>query len=345
MNEKRPKPNVVAEVELSTIADVVRERVENPEVSKIVARYRRYLPLFDTLMDQPVFDIEAVKEAHSDERPAFITTLVNQLAKQGWLNRDEDTKGQFLWNRAKGLFSRERWLDEKLFGTQIKNSPAQERPRERLLAHGVSQLRTSELLAILIRVGIPGESAVMAGEKLAQRYSKRLDRLPLAGRVELKSISGAINATSWCQIMAGIELGRRVEEAVGASVPEKIGGSNDAIDFCMRHFRRLANDAQHEEFHIVTLDTKNKVTDTHLITKGTLDASLVHPREVFAAAIRDSASSIILVHNHPSGDPTPSREDRQVTDRLTKCGELMGIDVLDHIVIGRQGGVSIRSQG
>ena len=101
-------------------------------------------------------------------------------------------------------------------------------------------------------------------------------------------------------------------------------------------------EGKQEEFHIVTLDTKNQVLDTHCITVGTLDASLVHPREVFRAAIKDAASSIILVHNHPSGDPTPSREDIAVTQRLTESGKTLGIDVLDHVVLGRSGSVSIQ---
>ena len=97
-----------------------------------------------------------------------------------------------------------------------------------------------------------------------------------------------------------------------------------------------------EEFHIVCLDTKNKIIATHQISVGTLDASLVHPREVFRPAIKDSASSILLVHNHPSGDPTPSQEDLSVTDRLEESGVTLGIQVLDHIVLGTSGGVSIR---
>ncbi len=103
--------------------------------------------------------------------------------------------------------------------------------------------------------------------------------------------------------------------------------------------------AYKKSFHIVTLDTKHKPIQTHCITVGTLDASLVHPREVFRPAIRDAASSILLVHNHPSGDPTPSREDRQVTARLKDAGKLIGIDVLDHIIVTRTGGLSLMENG
>ncbi len=147
--------------------------------------------------------------------------------------------------------------------------------------------------------------------------------------------------------MAGIELGRRIaalrDQGVAAAL--RISSCDDAIAYCMRVFARLACDAKQEEFHIVTLDTQLAPIAHHRITVGTLDASLVHPREVFRAAIRDAASAIILVHNHPSGDPTPSPEDRAVTRKLKEAGELIGIRVLDHIVVARQCGRSIMAGG
>jgi DNA repair protein RadC len=154
----------------------------------------------------------------------------------------------------------------------------------------------------------------------------------------LLNISKTIRKDSYAQIMAGIELGRRISQ-LRDEVPvvvERIRGSEDAIRFCSRAFGRLAVDGKQEEFHIVTLDTQHGPINTHLITIGTLDASLVHPREVFRAAIRDAASAILLVHNHPSGDPTPSREDKAVTERLSQVGELVGIRVLDHIIVAKE---------
>lgn len=148
---------------------------------------------------------------------------------------------------------------------------------------------------------------------------------------------------SFARLMAGIELGRRIqEEKLRYNAPKSIDSSSTAIDFCRTHFSRLIHEAIQEEFHIVTLNTKNRVTATHQITVGTLDASLVHPREVFRPAIKDAASSILLVHNHPSGDPQPSKEDIAVTSRLESVGELLGIDVLDHIIVGKDGCISIR---
>jgi DNA repair protein RadC len=305
-------------------------------------RYQRYLPIIDYVTGEIEVDLKTTKAACHPENPAFVTRVVNELAKQGWLVREGPT-AMFRWNRDKGVFQSNAWLDQKLFGTQIKAGPQNERPRERLLSVGATELSTSELIAILIRSGRPGESAVMAGQKIAKAFNNKLDRLPSAGRGELKSISTAVEKTAYCQIMAGIELGRRISASQNLKSPTKITGSDDAIKFCQGHFRRLITDAQHEEFHIVTLDTKNQVIDSHQITVGTLDASLVHPRKVFRAAIKDTASSILLAHNHPSGDPTPSREDIAVTDRLTEAGKIIGIDVLDHIVLAKQSCVSIRS--
>ena len=227
-------------------------------------------------------------------------------------------------------------------GLTIAESPVEDRPRERLLDIGAEKLRLAELFAILIRSGRKGESASQAGEKLAAAYRDSLDRVSDAQPAELKAASTVVAKTAYCQIMAGIELGRRVAEAKAANkAPRKIRGSQDAIEYCEERFARLISDASREEFHIVCLDTKNQVVASHQISVGTLDASLVHPREVFRPAIKDAASSILLVHNHPSGDPSPSKEDYAVTRRLEEAGKMLGIDVLDHIVMGSFRSVSI----
>jgi DNA repair protein RadC len=212
------------------------------------------------------------------------------------------------------------------------------------LALGAAKLRTAELLAILVRSGRPGESALQAGEKIAARYGNDLGGLADVGRGELKEASPAVGETAYCQIMAGIELGRRVAEA--ANEREKLSGrissTADALAYCRGAFRRLVADGTQEEFHIVTLSTKNEVINTHQISVGLLDQSAVHPREVFRPAIRDAAKSVILVHNHPSGDPTPSDQDIKVTRRLEGAGDTVGIAVLDHIIVARNGAVSVR---
>jgi DNA repair protein RadC len=145
--------------------------------------------------------------------------------------------------------------------------------------------------------------------------------------------------------MAGIELGRRIERAAQQrktqSAP-RIRGIADAIAYCQQEFRRLAEDGVQEEFRLVCVDTKHQVLGVHLISVGLLNQSLVAPREVFRPAIRDAAAAVILVHNHPSGDATPSPEDLAITRRLEQVAQTIGIKFLDHIIVARQGCVSIR---
>jgi len=225
---------------------------------------------------------------------------------------------------------------------RLKQSPAADRPRERLLANGAAALRTAELLAILIRSGRPGESALQAAEKIAARYAADLRRLPEAGRGELKALAPAVADAAFCQIMAGIELGRHVAHSQQDRPPHAIRllNSSDALEFCREHFIRL--DAVQEEFHVVCLDTRQQVLGSHRVGVGILDRSLIHPREVFRPAIKDAAKSVVLVHNHPSGDPTPSSEGLALTARLEEAGRILGISVLDHVIVGRTAGVSIR---
>jgi DNA repair protein RadC len=205
-------------------------------------------------------------------------------------------------------------------------------------------LRTAELIAILIRAGRPEESALQAGEKIAARYAEQLDRLAEAGQGELKEMTAAVGETAYCQIMAGIELGRRVAQAQQdrRQPSRRLLSSADALQFCRERFARLAGDGAQEEFHVVCLDTRNQVLGTHRVSVGILDRSLIHPREVFRPAIKDAAKAILLVHNHPSGDPTPSDDDLSLTGRLEEAGKTLGIGVLDHVVVARNGAASIR---
>jgi DNA repair protein RadC len=193
----------------------------------------------------------------------------------------------------------------------------------------ISGLPNRELLATLLRSDQKAEEILKA---------MTIEELVLAHRNELR-----LTPKAYERLQASIELGRRINETrMQYDLITRISSSSDAIEYCRVHFRRLITDALQEEFHVITLDTKNRILRPHQITVGTLDASLVHPREVFRPAIKDAASSILLVHNHPSGDATPSREDYQVTDRLTDVGKTIGIDVLDHIVLGKEKCTSIR---
>jgi len=308
---------------------------------------KKYLIVVDTVMEYAEFHSDEIKSRCEETTPAFVTRVLNELTSDGWLQKEgPKSRPKFRWLENQTRFDKQKWLKSKTGHATIHDAPCEERPRERLLKYGAENLRLSELLAILIRVGRRGETAVQAGEKIANAYAVRLECLPDAKPGELNELTPAVAPAAYCQIMAGVELGRRIAEAkAGQRSRFKICGAADAKQFCEQHFRRLASDSAREEFHIVTLDTKHQVIATHQISVGTLDASLVHPREVFRAAIKDSASSIILVHNHPSGDPTPSREDRQVTRRLESCGQTLGMDVLDHIIVTQVACVSLQESG
>ena len=294
----------------------------------------------------PEFSSDDAKDLCKDIAPAYITKTLKLLVKEGHLGEVEREKSKlWVWTRKEIELNFDHWIDRQVYGEQIKQTPEEDRPRERLLRDGPQSLTDADLIAILIRVGVVGESAVQAGRKLANRFSGKIAALADSSLHELRSMSKAVRRDSYSQIMAGIELGRRIA-AVHDDVkqpPLRIRGSDDAIKYCARTFARLAIDGRQEQFHIVTLDTQYGPISNHLITIGTLDASLVHPREVFRPAIRDAASAIILVHNHPSGDPTPSKEDRAVTKRLEQVGDLIGIKVLDHIVVAKERCVSVLS--
>jgi DNA repair protein RadC len=312
--------------------------MENVTSQQRLSRLRTALK---ALLVHEQFSLPQLKDSLPEENPAYVTQMVHQLQKEGHLVGND---GLYCWTCEPENFPAESWLKAQVHGTQLPQTPAEDRPRERLLAQGPGALRTAELLAILIRSGRKGESALQAGEKIAARYKDQLHRLVDAGRGELKDIAGAVGETAYCQIMAGIELGRRVARAFGeqGGRPQRITCSEDALAFCRRHFERLASDAASEEFHIVTLDAQYQVIGAHRISVGSLDRSLVHPREVFRPAIKDAAKAILLVHNHPSGNPTPSPEDLTVTSRLEDAGQTLGIKILDHIVVGRLGASSVQ---
>jgi DNA repair protein RadC len=305
-------------------------------------RYVRLENVLRVLLVQEKWTRAQLKAKLPQEKPAFITRLLRQLEREGHLRTEED--GTFSWVVAAGDFPAKTWLEGKVYGPQLPQTPAEDRPRERLLAHGAAALRTAELLAILIRSGRTGESALQAGEKIAARFGEQLERLPEAGRGDLKAITAAVADTAYCQIMAGIELGRRVAGAQNDRQQQahRLLSSADALVFCRERFARLASDGAQEEFHVVCLDTKNQVLGTHRISIGIVDRSLIHPREVFRPAIKDAAKAVLLVHNHPSGDPTPSDDDLTLTARLEEAGKTLGIGVLDHVIVARNGATSIR---
>lgn len=204
----------------------------------------------------------------------------------------------------------------------------EERPRERLRQAGPGALATRELVALLVGSGGRGRSAAVIAEDLiaaADGSLRRLARLVEAGGVD---VPGAGPATV-ARVAAALELGRRLAREGPQSRP-RIRTARDIHALCSPQLRDLAQ----EEFRVLLLDTRHAVTREHVVTRGTLDTSLVHPREVFRLAVTENAACLVLVHNHPSGDPTPSPEDREVTRQLVAAGRLIGVPVLDHVIIG-----------
>lgn len=211
---------------------------------------------------------------------------------------------------------------------RVRDWPHQDRPRERLFAAGAHALATRELLAILVGSGTEASSAVDVAGTLLQASDGSLRRLAALGLSEIRKVPGVGPAVA-ARVLASLELGRRMARETRAERP-RIQGPADVYELCAPALRDLTQ----EEFHVLLLNVQHAVLREIVITRGTLDASVVHPREVFRAAISESAAAVVLVHNHPSGDPTPSREDREVTDQLAAAGRLIGISVLDHVIVG-----------
>lgn len=220
----------------------------------------------------------------------------------------------------------------------IRELPESERPRERLAKYGATQLQNHELLAIMLRTGTHRRSALMLAQDLLQQFGN-LGNVLNATVHDLSKVPG-IGLAKAAQILASLELGHRASlEAMGTE--PQIKGPEDVYALLVG---KLVHEKR-EHFITLLLNTKNRVMKTETISIGTLDSSLVHPREVFRPAIREGASSLILAHNHPSGDPTPSPEDVQVTKRLKSVGEMLQIDVLDHVIVAGSKFVSLRQQG
>jgi DNA repair protein RadC len=318
----------------------------NIKIDPDIKRFARYQSVINTLLPRESFSKSEIYASLKEEKPQFIGRIINDLVKNGYLsNSGEKTDSLFFWSGKRDEFNPGRWIDQRIFTPAIKRSPREDRPRERLLRFGPSNLKTGELLAILIRAGFRGESALQAGEKLAARFANDLEKLSLQARGELKQISRAIGETAYCQVMAGLELGKRLRtQRTESLLRYKIRNTIDAIDYCKEHFMRLAREAKQEEFHVVLLDEKHQVIKSEQITVGLLDKSLVHPREVFKPAIRESASSLILVHNHPSGDPTPSQEDKTITGELKKAAETLGLRILDHVILSNDRALSMAQE-
>ena len=213
-------------------------------------------------------------------------------------------------------------------GLRLKDQPASERPRERLVERGPDALTEAELIAILLRTGLKGANVVRVGETLLHKFGS-LNALALARVDELKQIPG-IGRDKAATLVAAFALARRMEKARSDESPV-LDNPATVVQF-MRETNRLRNV---EEFQVLLLNVRKRLIRAEKISQGLLDTILVHPREVFRAAIAANAAAIVLVHNHPSGDPAPSEADIKVTRDLIRAGQLLKIEVVDHVIIGR----------
>lgn len=220
----------------------------------------------------------------------------------------------------------------------IKQLPLDERPREKLFEKGQSELSNTELLAIIIRTGNRKQSAIELARSILGLDGDSLEFLKNSTVQELTKLDG-IGKCKAAQILAAIELGKRINSK-DIVRPTKITSPKDVCKFMMENMKEYKK----EYFRSIMLDTKNNIICHEDISVGSLNASIVHPREVFNRAIKRSSASIILVHNHPSGDPTPSKEDINITKRLINAGDILGIRVLDHIIVGNEKYISLKEE-
>jgi len=213
-------------------------------------------------------------------------------------------------------------------GLRLKDQPASERPRERLAALGADALSHAELIAILLRTGLKGMNAVEVGKQLLQKFGT-LQLLAQASIADLQKVRG-IGRDKAVTLVAAFALARKMAADLKTESP--VLETPEAIVNLLREDNRLL---QVETFQVVLLNTRHRLVRVEIISQGTLDTILVHPREVFKTAIAANAAALVLAHNHPSGDPTPSEAHIKVTRDLIRAGQLVKIDVLDHIIIGR----------
>ena len=222
---------------------------------------------------------------------------------------------------------------------KVSDIPKNERPIEKLLLIGPESLSNAELLAVILRTGTRGENVISLSTRLLAEV-EGLDGLFNSNFKDMTSIKGIKN-TKASQLIAMIELSKRFNTLRANKEDKKISSPKDVANLLMNE---MANSNQ-EVLKLIMLDTKNKIIGNKDVFKGTLNSSIVHPREIYSEAIKRNSANIIVCHNHPSGDPEPSKEDINITMRLKECGKIMGIDLLDHIIIGNNQFISLKEKG
>lgn len=222
---------------------------------------------------------------------------------------------------------------------KIMDIPKEERPKEKLIKFGAESLSNAELLAIILRCGVKGENVLNLSNRILAE-TKGLNGLLDASYYEITSIKGVKEGKA-SQILAIAELFRRFNTLRTSMEQIKIKKPKDVADMLITEMRSY----KQEVLKLIILNTKNKIIREKDIFKGSLNTSILHPREIYSEAVKYNGASIIICHNHPSGDPTPSKEDINITLRINECGKIMGIDLLDHIIIGSESYISLKEKG
>ena len=222
---------------------------------------------------------------------------------------------------------------------KILDMPENERPKEKLLRYGAESLSNPELLAIILRTGTKGENVLSLSQRIISEFNG-LNGILNASIKEMTEIKG-VKESKASQIIAIAELFKRFNTYKSFNEFKRVTSPNDVASMLYGEMGTF----NQEVLKLIILNTKNEIIKIKDVFKGSLNSSLIHPREIFNEAIRNSAASIIICHNHPSGDPTPSDEDIKVTIRLKECGEIIGIKLIDHIIIGRNIYVSLKEKG
>ena len=223
---------------------------------------------------------------------------------------------------------------------QIKKMPETERPQEKMLYAGAGALSNSELLALIIRTGTGDKSAIRLADEVISYADENTGGLGAAEVRELTEIDG-IGEAKACSIVAAMELSRRMTSGHRSAVRVRIRDSRQVAEILMEEMMY----EKREFFMALNLNSKMQVESKSIISIGNLDSAPVHPREVFAPAVRRGAAAVVVAHNHPSGDPTPSPQDEDVTKRLIKASEVLGIRLIDHVIVGNGSFTSMKSEG
>ena len=223
---------------------------------------------------------------------------------------------------------------------QIKRMPESERPQEKLLYAGAGGLSNSELLALIIRTGTESKSAVRLADEVISYANEKIGDLGMAEVRELTEIDG-IGEAKACSIVAAMELSKRLISDHQSAFKVRVRDSRQVADLLMEELMY----EKREFFITIILNSKLQIESKSVISIGNLDSAPVHPREVFAPAVKRGAAAVVVAHNHPSGDPTPSRQDIEVTKRLLKASEILGIKLMDHVIIGNGCFTSMKAEG